>query len=320
MKNVILLFIALVTTSMAFAQKLKPLNDYLAKLPEFKTWLNEQGVDQVLKVHEIEIDNDTLEVYLAFIMEDTDSSSAAWDTLKSGFNDLKDYSFEEYLFYNMAAIFKVPLPKANIQIYDTYKSNVQPCFYVGIWFDTQSRGVKQEESFCMSKSAEASIVLEDLKNIKSVKIDLNNENLSRKNVYNRILAMAKSYYRPKITDFNNNFFTDYSGNETILEFEVKNIRQEVLYEDDDWICGTIKWIKKDFDCDLRKKEYIKIVIEYKSTTAGIFINCTVDARYGSSGTSLLTWERSNPMEPEFESYVARYAKKFKQMIQKDLGL
>jgi hypothetical protein len=320
MKKLLFIILTVFFVTGLSAQKLKQLSDYQAKLPQYNDWLEEQGLDQVLEFYEIEIENDTLEIYMAFAEEKTSWAISAWQEMKNGFEKMKRYSFEEYLFFNTMAIFKAPITQSNIRIYNSFKTGRQ-CYSIGIWFDTKDSSVVHEEKNpCKAMMEDIQVDLEDLKNIKNVEIDLDNEKISRENVYKKVLNMARNYYKKKVPDFENDFFCDYSIHETVLEFEVKNLRKEILYEDDDWICGAIKWLYKDFNCDLRKKEYIRVKVEYKNSGNSAIINCTVDGRYASSSTNRMIWDRCNPMEPEFEQYVTRYAKKLKKMIQNELGL
>lgn len=247
---------------------------FVQEAQTYQNWLDQSGIGKVLKVYTVEVEKQSLSLYLAFFTDDADQCSAQWKQLKTDFNIQKSISLEQQLFYKLITIMDVPQGMANVQLYDTYDLNKTPCFFRGIYFDENVQKVMIKEDGCRSHSESFEIQPTQLNGLAGEEQTACSVPLTRSEVFTRILAWAKKRYRT----------TDCEGRkpevvllerDAILRFRAQDICLHVLQDQSNPVlCRMINKV-------CYKRERLTYTITYQKKGNGIVIGLEVDGRYGS---------------------------------------
>jgi hypothetical protein len=104
------------------------------QLQTYQRWLDDAGLGQYLQVHDLEVKEDELNLYLALPFRDIDSIIIAYESLKADFEAISPLTLEQQLFYKATTLMEVRQSLVTVQLYDTYDLRNEPLFFRGIYF------------------------------------------------------------------------------------------------------------------------------------------------------------------------------------------
>lgn len=139
-----------------------------AQKQTYQKWLDHSGMGKMLLVHAVEVQQDELALYLAFPFSDADSVTMAWWQLKKDFESNSDLTLEQQLFYKMTHIMELRQGLGNVQLFDTYDTRIEPCFYRGIHFGKETGEVIVDSSGCKSKIREIDFDPSDFSHLRKI--------------------------------------------------------------------------------------------------------------------------------------------------------
>lgn len=289
--------------------ELKTLSHYQQLLPQYQTWLDNNGLGTVLQSDSLELRNDKLHLIIQPRFATSDSAKFAWQSLDATYNSQHQHELGEILYFNAVNAFEVIPPNIVVEVLDDYDT---PCLWVELSYDTAKRQVIKRESICRTKSASFAIDLSDINN-KTISINPKNNLNNRKQLYKAIFNYAEEVYAPKGEDVE---IIKERGKGGKLVFKVIGLRQEVLKNEyNHWIASTWNWIFST-DYDWRRVEILEFTISYaKIDEQAIEINCDIDGRYGSGYYNTTDWDKCTPMDPEFGWYLETYTNQFVTKIE-----
>ena len=316
MKNNSFLFIILCsllwgTTTTAQVQDLtKDTPFFQAQKQLYQRWLDNEGLGEVLKVYDIEVKPDELSLYLAFPYEDSDHVTVMWEQLKRTYDNQNALTLEQQLFFKLCHIMEIRHSVGNIQVYDTYNLKVEPCFFRGIYYDKKQ--VKVEESGCKSKIEEINLKAPKLTNAKEGVVAEFQEYMTKDLVFGKVMSFATEKYTESNCLERQPEIIKYESDD-ILHFEVLDICRTVLTDEaQPTLCGILQSF--GYDCDWVKREKLDFTIKYEPSAEGIKINIELDGKYGSGLYKKVQRGGYINMEIDFDEYLDKYAKKFKEEL------
>lgn len=263
------------------------------QLPIYEQWLKDSGLEQVLKVYDIEVKKNGCAMKLGFYYADSDSASVAWFQLKSDFEEADALTLEQRLFYKMTHVMEVPATNAKIYVSDTYDLTKIPCLDGKIYF--KEGVIKSTIDFCRSAAKEIHLanfelketLISSAKKLKSKKLE---KLKNRKRIYIVIEKNARRYFEKKGVTFS------VLEKNSVFRFEVMNTKLEVF---------TSSWV--DW---FNPHELLTFTIKYTPIEDGIAIYCEIDGKYGSGLFKPRSLKGFREMEPEYKVEVKRYTDKF----------
>lgn len=275
----------------------------------YQRWLTDSGLGTVLKVYDIEVQPNELSLYLSFPYEESDSVTVAWEQLKQSYDSQHALTLEQQLFFKLCHIMEIRNTVGNVQLYDTYNTKVEPCFFRGIYFDKK---VMVEESGCKSKIEEINLSAPRLKDSKGQTVAEFQEYMSKEVVFKKILEFANQKFTiSKCLDRNPEIIKYES--EDILHFEVLDICRTVLTDEaQPTLCGILRAV--GYECDWVKREKLDFIIKYEPSANGVKINIELDGKFGSGLYKKVERGGYISMEIDFDEYLEKYAKRFKEEL------
>ncbi len=307
-----LLFLSLSIYSLAQKKyALKTLEEYQQYNTVYQNWLKNIGVADILSVKQIEIYDNQLTLYLEILGENQNDKLSKWFGLLDYYKKNKDFPLYKQLYKNMINIYKVSPDKANIQIWEG-------AYFYGIYYDDTLRKIDYKENTVRNIVTHA-------------EVELNSSNYAvsqirggtTKAIYDRILVFSKRYFQNKVENFNRDFSYESTRRGTRpLKFTVNNMRQEVLYDEDNiFICDMINWfIDTDKKIDCRPKEYLAFTITVKINEEDKIAEIEIDVA-GKYAAFLSNNDPRyyNDMEEDFSYYLKIYTRKFTNEIENYLN-
>lgn len=283
---------------------------FQAQKPLYQRWLDNEGLGSVLKVYDIDIQSDELSLYLAFPYENSDSVAIVWEQLKNSYDSQNALTLEQQLFFKLCHMMEIRHSVGNVQLYDTYNTKIEPCFYRGIRYN-EGR-VEVEESGCKSKIEEINLKAPKLSNAKEGAVVEFQQNMTKDLVFRKIMAFATEKYTESNCLERQPEVIKYESDD-ILHFEVLDICRTVLTDEaQPTLCGILQTF--GYACDWVKREKLDFIIKYEPSTEGIKINIELDGKYGSGLYKNVQRGGYISMEIDFDEYLEIYAKRFKEEL------
>jgi hypothetical protein len=278
----------------------------------YQRWLDHAGLGATLRVYELDVKPQRISLYLAFAYQDIDSVIVAWTQLKAAFEKTRPLSLEQELFYKMTQMMEVRQSLADVQIYDTYDLRKEPLFSRAIYFEDGR--VQVQESNPKSKIREIAIRPASFAKMKKMTQENIRQEYDRKAVYDKIYEYAQKRYEKKVCEQRYPKVLLLESDES-LRFEVEDLCREVLtHEANPALCGILSAI--GYDCNWVKRELLTFTIVYKESSDGFRLSIEIDGKYGSGFYSNVRRGGYLNMEIDFDSYLERYADKFKEEIKR----
>ena len=278
----------------------------------YQKWLNHSGLGKILKVHALEVNPKELSLYLSFNTEDTDLVIAQWEQLKSDFTKQHSLSLEQQLFYKMIHLMEIRQGIGNVQLYDTYDLKLEPCFYVGIYFEDGV--VRVDSSGCKSKVRKIAIDPSDLGNMKKVAVADFKKQFDKTTVFNKIYNYAEKKFQKEVCQ-NRYPKVRLRESKENLRFEVIDLCREVLTDAaNPTLCRLLQTI--GYDCNWVKREKLDFIITYNNTPTGFELNLTIDGKYGSGYYEKVERGGYISMEIDFDEYLEVYADEFSEKLRR----
>ena len=273
----------------------------------YQQWLEDTGMGNILKVHTIGVEDEALSLYLAFPTTNADSCWAFWDQLQKDFGATKNISLEQQLFYQLITIMDVPQSMTNIQIYNTYDLSMEPCFFVGIYFDEGAKQVQTQRNICKSHQESIFIESANLDNLKKESETPCVQTLSRKDVFNKIKGWAEQHYTTSACEgrFPEIVLLEKSD---VLRFRADDICLQVLQDQSN---PTLCWMRNRI---CYKRERLTFTITYENDADGISVGIEIDGRYGSGYFRKVGRKGYHLMDEEFKEELVDYTQRVREMI------
>ncbi|MBK8194294.1 MAG: hypothetical protein IPK76_14180 [Lewinellaceae bacterium] len=302
--------VMLALASPLFAQKEDLTKDtvfFIQQAKLYQRWLEHNGLGKTLHVKTIEVEPQQIALYLAFPTENADSVSAAWMQLK------KDYaaqntglSLEQELFYKMLHMMEVRQSAANVQLYDTYDTRKEPCFYRGIY--VKDGVFKIDTGGCKSKRMDVYISPGDLSGAKKHSVEAFQKQFTQEYVFDKIHRYARQRYERKTCENRTPVVSPQQIDGNMMRFDVVDLCKEVLKdEQNSSICAFLsKYVKP---CNWIKREKLTLTFIYQSNSNGFLLKCEVEGKVGSGFYDEVGRGGYLDMEIDFDGYLTDYANK-----------
>lgn len=273
----------------------------------YQQWLEHNGLGKTLHVKTVEVEPQQVALYLAFPNENADSVAAAWDQIKADYATLNTgLSLEQELFYKMLHVMELRQSVANVQLYDTYDTRKEPCFYRGIY--VKDGTFRVDSSGCRSKKLDIYISPADLKDAKEHSAISFQKQYTQDFVFERIHQYAKKRYEPKTCENRNPSVSQPLIDGNLMRFEVTDLCKEVLKdESNNTFCDFLnKYFKP---CNWIKREKLTLSFIYQQKDSGFLLKCEVEGKVGSGFYDQVGRGGYLDMEIDFDGYLKDYADK-----------
>lgn len=290
----------------------------------YQQWLDHSGLGQVFSVYTVEVEPETLALYLKFPFSNTDSVTNAWRQIKKDFEKSSTISLEKQLFYKMTHIMQIEESEGNVQLYDTYDVLIEPCFFRGIFFEDEE--VKVDSSACRADLKPMEFNPKDFPlSIQSISFDDRVEKLQKlydsEKVFNIIYEYALQRYKiqysnddclgrkPKVKKL--------ERTKNTLRFSVTDLCQEVTAEENHWFCD---WVIKRFfkrDCNWTIREKLIFRFDYEDTETGFKLSGSINGLVGSGYYDEVRRGGYANMEedPRFQTLLEDYVREINEIIE-----
>ena len=304
-----LLAFFLTYSAYAFSQQFQKESFYKKNSYEYQKWLVNSGFSKIIQVETTEITDNKLHLILITNYQHADSATVSWKELKKQFENEHNYELEKLLLYNAVNSLKIEPELLMIEVLNRLD---EPDLLVEITFESSK--VCVTNSVFRTKNAGFTIDIGDIRN-KSIKVNLKNDQLNRKQIYEQILLYAKSRYS-KFEKGNDVELSYIPGNNEKLIFMVSGLRQEVLTKEENiWVANLLNKVFDSNDYDWRRVEVLKFTFTYQNmSNKSVFIDCEIDGRYGSGYYKTTDWNKCIPMDPEFDWFLQKYTDDFRTAI------
>lgn len=271
----------------------------------YQRWLDHSGLGKMLRVKTVEVEAQQVALYLAFPTENADSVIAAWAQLKRDYGTLQTgLSLEQALFYKMQQLMELRESVANVQLYDTYDTRKEPCFYRGIYVKDDVFQV--DSSGCRSKILEIRMTPGDLRAAKKPSQSAFQKQYTQQYVFDKIYQYAKQRYEkeacsgryPKVGA------PQMDGN--VMRFEVMDLCREVLKNaQNPAICVFLNNNVKP--CNWITREKLTFTFIYQIKGDGFQLKCDLEGKVGSGYYDEVGRGGYLDMEIDFDGYLTDYA-------------
>ncbi len=317
-KNIFLIFLLFSVTTLSFSQTDDFTKDSIFfnnQAKRYQTWLNHSGIGKKLQVKGIDLQAQKISLYLSFPFNDTDSVTMAWRQLKREFERESPVKIEEKLFYQMVHMMGINQDMGNIQLYDVYDLRLEPCFFQGIYFESEA--VKIDSFKCRSKSSEIKFEASDFTDMKRSARGEVFKIMSKKEAFDRIYSFANNYFSTKICKQNKPRIRLLES-KRYLRFEVIDLCRIVLTDESQ---PTLCRILRTFghNCDWVKREMLNFTFTYETIDDGFLLTCNIEGKYGSGHYDTVKRGGYIDMEIDFDEYLEAYAEEFKELLRKALS-
>ena len=304
----ILLSIFLSTPLLAQREDLTHDRDiFVSKSRLYQKWLNHSGLGKTLRVKDVEVESQQVALYLSFPTENADSVTAAWACLKRDYDAQKTgMSLEQALFYKMVHLMELRQSVANVQLYDTYDTRKEPCFYRGIY--VKDGTLKVDSSGCKSKKMDIYVSPSDLSTAKKPSNTAFQKQYTQQFVFDKVHQYAKQRYEretcydrhPKVSE------PQIDGN--IMRFEVTDLCKEVLKNaKNPDVCAFLdKYVKP---CNWITREKLTFTFIYQPKDGAFQLKCELEGKVGSGYYDEVGRGGYLDMEIDFDGYLTDYVEK-----------
>lgn len=273
----------------------------------YQQWLAHNGLGKTLHVKTIEVEPQQVALYLAFPTENADSVAAAWDQLKKDYAALNTgLSLEQELFYKMLHVMELRQSVANVQLYNTYDTRLEPCFYRGIY--VKDGAFHLDSSGCKSKKLDIYISPGDLSGAKKHSASSFQKQYTQQYVFDKIHQYAKQRYEQQKCENRIPAVSPPLIDGNLMRFEVTDLCKEVLKnESNNAFCDFLsKYLKP---CNWIKREKLTFSFIYQQKDNGFLLKCEVEGKVGSGFYDQVGRGGYLDMEIDFDGYLKDYADK-----------
>ncbi len=275
--------------------------------------LNETGISQVIKFKDVIVDeeNDIIRIQFNFASTDAALNDTLWRMLKTDFREQKNQDIRQYLYFYSINVFQITKPKdVLLEIRQSYIN--EDCPFIQFYFneDTNEFTGDEKEKICMAEYSNE-ILLNSFIYFKKDYI-LENKNIAIGVYYRRLNQYFKDLYE-KDGGFEGNsknakFKSRYREGDKILEFEVSNLKKEVLHDSGENVVYQILELLYDREFIPCESLKFKIKIEPNKNTNQMELNVEIIGRYSSGYYNNCSWEKMNDMDEGFPKYIKEYLK------------
>lgn len=297
---------------------------FLAQKPAYQRWLDSEGISTYLSVKGIQLNDssDRLSLYLEFPFGERDTMGlmalAAWETLKTSYDQENTLPFERALLYEMNFLFEVPLEQIDILIYDTYDLMKEPNFMRFVYF--YQGELRLEEKDPRYKSQEEIIkfpppVVPDEQ--REAAVATFKQTHSREKVYAAVLDFARNRYESSPCEGRKSDLIEQENRE-VLRFKVYDLCREVLqHAPPSTVCSLMSFF--GLECDMARREMLIFTVSYLELAEGIQIEIEIDGKVGSGLYETDMRRGYYPMEDDFNDAFEDYADALRIDLEKYLA-
>jgi len=273
----------------------------------YQQWLDHNGLGKTLHVKAVEVESQQVALYLAFSTENSDTVIAAWAQLEKDYGALNTgLSLEQALFYKMLHLMELRQSVANVQLYDTYDTRKEPCFYRGIFVKEGTFHV--DSSGCKSKLLDIYLSPSDLKTAKKPSNAAFQKQYTQPYVFDKIQQYAKQRYERNTCTGRNPTVSEAQIDGNIMRFEVTDLCKEVLKDETNpYPCEIMKKYFKP--CNWIKREKLTFTFIYQTKDNALHLKCEVEGKIGSGYYDQVGRGGYLDMEVDFDGYLTDYANK-----------
>ncbi len=283
---------------------------------EYQRWLDHSGLGKSLRVRVVEVEPQQVALYLEFPTTKVDSVRAYWETIKKDYGRLNTgLTLEQALFYKMVYMMEVRQSYANVQLYDTYDTRVEPCFYRGIYIKDGHLVV--DSSGCKSKKVDIYLSPSDLKGTKKPTLSEFRRKYTQEYVFEQVHEYAKKRYEQQVCVKRYPKVSSIQIDGNIMRFEVTDLCKEVLKDaKNDDICAFLNRHVKP--CNWIKREKLNFTFVYQIHDGGFLLKCEIEGKVGSGFYDEVGRGGYLNMEIDFDGYLTDYATKFQNDLKEAL--
>lgn len=273
----------------------------------YQQWLDHSGLGKTLRVRTAEVEPQQVALYLDFPFENADSVVAAWRQLEKDYRALNTgLSLEQALFYKMTHLMELRQSVANVQVYNTYDTRKEPCFYRAIFVKEGAFHV--DSSSCKSKSLDIYVSPSDLRAAKKPSNAAFQKQYTQQYVFDKIHQYAKRRYEQKTCAERTPQVSAPQIDGNILRFEVTDLCKEVLKDTkDNAFCAFLnKYVKP---CNWIQREKLTFTFVYQAKDNAFQLKCELEGKLGSGYYDAVGRGGYLDMEIDFDGYLSDYATK-----------
>lgn len=278
---------------------------------QYQRWLDREGLAPTLRVQDMEVDTMVV-LYLRFPFSGRDSVLSAWRQLKQQYDAQTGTPLETRLFYRAAGVFDVDVDHVAVKIFDTYHPDSTVCFYRGIF---AVQGVVKVDSFnCRTRSDYVAIQPADLRKVPKTQQAAIAKRVNRATVFGHVKTFLLKRYGSKQCQFRSPIlrWVEDATNSDVLEFEVLNLCDEVIQEDQPKLAQVLNYF--GLEQNWKKNEKLTLRFQYKPSGAGFVLDILVDGRYGSGFYENVGRRGYKDMEVDFAEELAAYTRELKKEL------
>lgn len=251
----------------------------------YQEWLNQAGLGQIIRVKEIGLSRDTLNLYLTVYnpnipQKGKDGAGYFFTNFRNArkkFQANNSLSLEQQLFLKLLHIMEVDPAKASVQLYDNYDVSQPILGFYGIYYEDQQIQVDSSGFKGTDHSVPVYLV---------VKESAESGTTVREQVSpSRVFSCIKSFFNQRIqTQAETNDCTGFQAtynafriDENKYQFSVKPLCKEVLsHQNKPAICD---WLNRmGFNCTTIKREWLTYVFTVKPSQNGYQLDCYIDGK------------------------------------------
>ncbi len=281
---------------------------FLQQAELYQRWLQNAGFSPWIRVRTLEVEPQQLALYLEFPSENTDSVAAIWARLKADYAALNTgLSLEQALFFKMLHMMEVRQSVANLQLYDTYDTRREPCFYRGIYI---ADGALRVDSLgCKSQKSMVGIDPASLRNNeKPATLDCS-QDFRKEIVFAQIYQFAEKRFALRVCEGRAPQLSPAQIDGNTLRFEAINLCPEVLKDvPQRVVCKFLD--EHDKPCDWIKSEKLAFTFVYRPLESGFRLKCQVDGKVGPGRYEEVSRGGYLDLEIDFDAYLKAYAEGF----------
>ena len=273
----------------------------------YQKWLDHSGLGKTLHVKTLEVTAQQVSLYLAFPTENADSVVAAWAQLKKDYGTLNTgLSLEQALFYKMLHLMELRESATNLQLYDTYDTRKEPCFYRSIY--VKEDVFRVDSSGCKSKVLDIYVSPSDLQAAKKPTNAAFQKQYTQQYVFDKTYQYIKKRYERNTCVGRNPTVSAPHIDGNVMRFDVTDLCKEVLINaQNPDVCAFLdKYVKP---CNWITREKLAFTFVYQAKDNAFQLKCTLDGKVGSGYYDQVGRGGYLDMEIDFDGYLSDYANK-----------
>lgn len=308
----ILLFLFATFTATSQPQLWQDDDWFQGQKKEYQRWLDTTGLGQTLYVHSLKADT-MIVLFLGFNKEHPDTAVSAWRALSNQYRTQEGASLETLLFRRAAGCFDIDDDHLAIKIFDTYDGNKDYCFKRKIM---SIEGILTTDSTAKCKAPIKDYIpiqVGDLRPLRgNAKIAVS-KRVERNKVFTLTKTFLQQRYGSKVCAGRQVItrFTVDAPNLENQEFQVFNLCDEIVKEDQPALCATLQYF--GHDCNWKKNEKLTILLTYRAAgKEGFILDMSVAGHYGSGFYETEGRRGYHDMETDFAYELKAYAAQLKK--------